>query len=78
MSHSNICFYGCKLDPKTYIWKCKFYENMQDADRFALSERDSLSTRLLPVNCVFAKNPHFVKQIMLRSDLSFNVKIEND
>lgn len=75
------CFYGCKLDPKTLIWKCKLFEDMKDADAFALSNQNqSISTRLIPTHCAsakhFAKNPHFLKQILLQSDLAFAVKIE--
>ena len=71
----DTCFYGCKLDMKTLIWKCKFFDDVQSADRFALSGH-SMSTRLLPVRCIFAKNPNFVKQTFLKSDLAFEVKLD--
>lgn len=72
------CFYGCKLDPKTLIWKCKLFEQMEEADTFALSEQNqSLSTRLIPTTCAFAKNPNFLKQLLLQSDLAFSVRIED-
>jgi hypothetical protein len=74
---STFCFYGCKLDAKTLIWKCKPYDHIDDADRYALSDgNSSMSTKLIPVNCVFIKNPNFLKQILLKSDLAFDVRIE--
>ena len=70
------CFYGCKLDSKTLKWDCKFSSNIKEADAYAFSDGDALATKLVPVTCVFAKYPSFLKEQILKSDLAFDVKTD--
>lgn len=69
----NQCFYGCKLDSKTLKWKCKFTTTIKDADTFSIDPQNSLASKIVPVNCLFAKYPNFIKQSYLKSHLAFDI-----
>lgn len=71
----NQCFYGCKFDSKTLKWKCKFTSTIADADVYSIVP-NNVASKIVPVNCLFAKYPEFVKQIILKSNLAFDVKTE--
>jgi hypothetical protein len=70
--YRNGCFYGCYLDKNNHVWSCKKSANREEADNWALEQRDkAVATRLVPVNCFI---PDFINQMRLFKKVNFQVK----
>jgi hypothetical protein len=78
LKHFNQCFYGCRLDKKTFKWSCKKFCSIEDAYNYNFQNRDSnLVTRVIPVNWLESYLPDFYKKFIIFTQVNFSVEIDN-
>jgi hypothetical protein len=65
-------YFGCYL--KNFKWTCKKFDSKEDADNFALSNKEkAYATKLLLLNDFI---PKCFEKLLLEEKLKFNTKIE--
>jgi hypothetical protein len=79
-SYFTKCYAGCKLEANTLRWRCKIFDDVKDADKYALHDfSNSKATKLLTIPCFYKKDGYTsILKSMVGSHLYFGLDFEQD